>query len=196
MQLRDPVRIRVFWQQIGWSERWSRRWRLHRPEALLENAPAEAGSAGGVQQALPHRFRLVYVDKGGLGFAFTDEDDELTREDPAVWALLFEIGTKVLVGRSYLNWCANELSSVAFVSWCAVTLTLADPGPLFEAAGPLPTLCPALRRLDGTGEAWLMPWQSESALPSRDLRRELESSGVFRTRNRTSRDKSGMPARC
>jgi hypothetical protein len=169
----DPVRVRAFWRAVGWSPDWPRRRLLHRPEMpadpnemarLLDQVRDDAPHAAVLEEgALPERFRLVHVDASGIGFSFTDEDDEPTREDPPVKSVVFEVGEVSPLAPSYLAWCASEIVHGAFASWFQVRAKGVAPELFAGVEAPFPTLSPGTRRLsDGL---WALPTTLPGSLP-------------------------------
>lgn len=169
----DPVRVRAFWRAVGWSADWPRRRLLHRPELpadpnemarLLDQVRDDAPRAAVLEEgALPGRFRLVHVDASGIGFSFTDEDDEAAREDPPVKSVVFEVGDVSPLAPSYLAWCASEIVHGAFTSWFQVRAKDVAPDLLAGVEAPFPTLSPETRRIsDGL---WALPTTLPGSLP-------------------------------
>lgn len=161
---RDPPALGAFWRAVGWNARWPQRFRLHHPDAersarelprLLERLAAESPVSPALKPGgLPKAFRIADVDRDGIGFVLTDEDDPQRRNDPGLVLVVFETGQVSAVPISYLNWCAGELIAVAFAGWFQELVAPADlPGAAAET--PFPALSPTTRLL--APDVWLMP---------------------------------------
>ena len=92
---------------------------------------------------LPKVCRLADIDRDGIGFIVTNEDDPQRRDDPPMIVVIFDTGEASPVPISYLTWCANELIAVAFSGWLREPVTPAEipssgdvPVPHAVADGP------------------------------------------------------------
>jgi hypothetical protein len=104
---------------------------------------------------LPPRYRLVYADNDGIGFAVTDERD--ADGDPAALSVLWDDNEIVDYAPSYLKLCAEAVLGAAFDSWYTLAVSRPAGGDLFAAEQrpptPFPTLAPRAFQLSPT--LWL-----------------------------------------
>jgi hypothetical protein len=160
----DPPAVRAFWTAVGWNPKWPREFRLHHPDAqkaarelprLLEQLAEESPDSPALEPGgLPRAFRIADVDRDGVGFILTDEDDPQRRGDPRLVGVVFDTGEKFEPPISYLSWCADELLAVAFAGWFQEHVPAADV-PAAAVETPFPVLSPTTRVL--APEVWLLP---------------------------------------
>ncbi|HXU61936.1 MAG TPA: hypothetical protein VN962_09565 [Polyangia bacterium] len=165
----DPPALRAFWRAVGWNARWPQRFRLHHPDVeqsarelprLLAQLAEESPASPALKPAgLPSAFRIADVDRDGLGFVLTNEDQPERRDDPGLVLVIFETGRTSAVRIPYLNWCGDELIAVSLAGWFQ---ELVAPSELPAAPGqtPFPTLSPTTRLL--APDVWLMPADAEA----------------------------------
>jgi hypothetical protein len=160
----DPPALQAFWRAVGWNDQWPRRFRLHHPDAdrsarelpqLLQQLAGESpGSPALAPGGLPKACRLADVDRDGIGFVLTNEDDPQRRDDPPMAVVIFDTGETSPVPTSYLSWCADELIAIAFSDWFQEFVAPAEI-PASAAEPPFRTLSPTTRIL--APDVWLLP---------------------------------------
>lgn len=172
----DPPAVRAFWRAIGWNARWPQQFRLNHPardrsqaelarllQQLVEESP---GSPALKRGGLPEIFRLVDVDRDGVGFVVTDEDAPRPDGDPSLVGVVFDTGATFVPATSYLAWCMDELIALSFTGWFQEVVA---PSQIAGAPAekPFPVLSPTTRLL--APEVWLLP--AERGAPASAERR-------------------------
>jgi hypothetical protein len=154
-----PERVRAFWETFGWTDELEEDGWLSRPEVpasretvreLLEEMREDDVE---LQGELPQRYRLVNVDRDGIGFAVTNEEGDPA--DPPVVAVISDTGAVVPEHSSYLNFCANKLVRKCFLGWHTLRVDFSNYAFAAAAEAPWPLLSPATRRL--APDVWLVP---------------------------------------
>jgi len=164
-----PERVRVFWETFGWTDDLEKHAALSHPDMASGRAKVQELLAEmredevELQGELPQRYRLVNVDRDGIGFAVTNEDGDPT--DPPVVAVISDTGAVVQEHSSYLNYCANQVVFASFAGWPTLSVTLSSYELLAAAEAPWPLLSPATRRL--TPDVWLFPRSGLVVAPGR-----------------------------
>jgi hypothetical protein len=160
----DPPALRAFWRAVGWNDQWPRRFRLYHPDAdksarelpqLLQQLAGESpGSPALAPGGLPKASRLADVDRDGIGFVLTNEDDLQQRDDPPMTIVILDTGETSPVPTTYLRWCADEVIAIAFSDWFQEFVAVVEI-PASSAETPFPTLSPTTRIL--ARDVWLLP---------------------------------------
>ena len=155
--------MRTFWRAIGWNAKWPQRFRLHHPDLqlsarklprLLSQLEEESPTSPALKPGgLPKVCRLADIDRDGIGFIVTNEDDPQRRDDPPMIVVIFDTGETSLAPTSYLTWCANELIAIAFSGWFQEPVAPAEIPPGGDV--PFSTLSPTARQLGP--DVWLLP---------------------------------------
>ncbi|WP_033826158.1 hypothetical protein, partial [Kitasatospora sp. MBT63] len=159
----EPPLVRAFWETVGWAPLFAAG-RITNPHAApgittVRQRLAEYGTEEHftlTEADLPSRYRLVYADNDGIGFAVTDEREGVA--DPAVLSVLWDDNEIVPYAPSYLRLSAEAVLSAAFDSWYSLWLTAPTERTLVPGGGaaerPFPLLAPGAHRLDP--DRWLL----------------------------------------
>lgn len=159
---RAPSCLAALWEQLGWSPLFG--WTELLPPDLDHDAQLRARLAEyahhdprwSITRAdLPPRARLLHEDSQGLGFTFSDDDDDTN--DPPLHGVVTERRTLIgpRRGAGVLRYTANRVLSRALRPWYQTRIRLGPRRDLPKATAPLPTVCPAARTLGD--DLWLLP---------------------------------------